>query len=64
MVAPVIMRAPTGLIVNEVQLPPVGLFRAAVEVVSSVSPAMVSVIVLPVWVAFALIASNAAFNVA
>lgn len=62
-VAPVTVRAPDGTTISEFQLPPAGLFRAAVAVPSSVFPTMVTVMLLPVWLVFALIASKAAFNV-
>ena len=62
-VAPITVRTPVGEIMSEVQLPPEGLFRLAVAVPSSVSPAMVTVMLLPVWLVLALIASKAAFNV-
>jgi hypothetical protein len=63
-VAPVTVRAPDGLIVSVVQEPPVGWFKTADRVVSSVSPTMLTVMLFPVWVVFVLIASKAAFNVA
>lgn len=59
-VEPVTVRAPTGVMVNEVQEP---AFKPAVAVPSSVSPKMVTLMLLPVWVVLAFNASKAPLRV-